>query len=86
MGEPATRNRSVGGLVLADPARTFAKMRSHQNENKHHVSGSAHVCSRRYAKCAHAPRVTKSIEARTQELPRLCRLFAGARQHHQVDE
>ena len=77
-------NRSVGGLVLADPARTFAKFRSDKARPSITRASAAPVCCSRYDESlvtARASRVAKLIEARTQQLTLLCRSFARTRQY-----
>ena len=77
-------HRSVGGLRLASPAQFFAKLRSDKNQAKR--SGSSFragtYCSRYVDSLAGRTCVmfAKWTEARTQELHRLCPLFADRTQ------
>jgi hypothetical protein len=72
-------DRSVGGVVLADPPRVFAKMRSDKKRDQDHGSRFRACLLQSICQAfgnARASRVAKSIEAMTPELRRLCPLFA----------
>lgn len=70
--------KAVGGVVLADRARTFAKMRSDKNATEHHGSRSRacllHWVCRVFAHRA-CVMFARATEAGTQEMRPLCSLF-----------